>query len=116
MQWKNIPGWPKYQVSDEGGVRRVRQDNNWLAGKILQPGPANGYLNIHLYRDSKCHSYGVHTLVCLAFHGPRPTHKHQVAHFNGDKTDNRITNLRWHSQSKMPQIDADTGLWRVEQG
>ena len=95
MEWKGIPGWPEYQVSDEGSVRRARRGNNWPEGKVLQPNLANGYLNIHLYRDSKCHVYGVHALMCLAFRGPRPTPNHQVAHYNGDKTDNRIANLRW---------------------
>lgn len=37
----------------------------------------------------------VHSLVCTAFHGPRPSPKHQVAHKDGDKTNNAAVNLRW---------------------
>ncbi|WP_208609489.1 HNH endonuclease signature motif containing protein [Streptomyces atriruber] len=36
-----------------------------------------------------------HFLVCVAFHGPRPTASHQVAHGDGDPTNNRPCNLRW---------------------
>ena len=35
-----------------------------------------------------------HSMVCAAFHGPRPPGK-QVAHYNDQKLDNRATNLRW---------------------
>lgn len=40
-------------------------------------------------------NYFVHILVCTAFHGPRPTPKHQVDHINRDRFDNRPENLRW---------------------
>jgi len=38
----------------------------------------------------------VHTLVCEAFHGPRPD-GHQASHRNGISGDNRADNLRWLS-------------------
>lgn len=31
----------------------------------------------------------------MAFNGPAPTRKHEVAHGNGDKLDCRAENLRW---------------------
>lgn len=34
-------------------------------------------------------------LVCLAFHGPPPTPKHQAAHDNGDVDDNAPSNVLW---------------------
>lgn len=37
----------------------------------------------------------VHSLVCTAFHGPRPSPAHQVAHNNGNPADNAAGNLRW---------------------
>lgn len=37
----------------------------------------------------------IHTLVCLAFHGPKPTPKHQVAHKDCNKMNNGYLNLRW---------------------
>jgi hypothetical protein len=41
------------------------------------------------------HTIAVHIVVCSAFHGPRPSTKHCVAHGNGDCHDNRPENLRW---------------------
>lgn len=40
-------------------------------------------------------SYWFHILVCTAFHGPRPSPRHQVDHINRDRFDNRPENLRW---------------------
>jgi hypothetical protein len=37
----------------------------------------------------------VHRLVCEAFHGPAPTSRHQAAHNDGSKSNNRPENLRW---------------------
>ena len=40
-------------------------------------------------------NYWFHILVCNAFHGPRPSPRHQVDHINRDRFDNRPENLRW---------------------
>jgi HNH endonuclease len=37
----------------------------------------------------------LHRLICETFHGPAPTPKHQAAHINGDRFDNRALNLEW---------------------
>jgi hypothetical protein len=36
-----------------------------------------------------------HTLICEAFHGPRPSPAHEVAHNDGVKVHNHASNLRW---------------------
>jgi hypothetical protein len=37
----------------------------------------------------------VHVLVCVAFHGPRPSSKHTVAHNDGNPFNNKACNIRW---------------------
>ncbi len=76
---------PGYLVSADGQVRGP-------SGKVLKTKLTKGYPSFT--HRSRSLAY-VHTLVCEAFHGLRPTPSHQVAHGNGDRQDNRAENLRW---------------------
>jgi hypothetical protein len=99
MNWKAIPGWPRYEASSEGVIR------NRETGKVIRPrvrrARRRGYLAVDLYgpplakgRRNRT-TVDIHILVCLAFHGPRPTLDHEAAHWNGVCTDNYSGNLRW---------------------
>lgn len=97
-EWRSITGFPAYEISCDGAVRTYRLRRH----KILLTKPVsmipqkdrNGYLTILLTsKNRKCHKK-VHALVLTAFLGPKPT-GYQCAHLNGNKTDNRIKNLKW---------------------
>lgn len=45
-------------------------------------------------------NYKIHRLVCEAFHGPAPSHKHIVLHLNEDASDNRPENLKWGTRKE----------------
>ena len=100
-QWRTIPGFSDYSISDRGAVKRTVTSKTSNAGKIrktyILP---NGYQGVVLRRDGRTISQYVHTLVLLAFIGPRPTNNHQAAHENGIRTDNRLENLRWATRSE----------------
>lgn len=94
--WKVVECSPEYEVSDLGRVRRVSAAAGTYAGRILaQPRSKNGYPQVNIRRDGRIRSTKVHILVATAFHGPKPSPVHQVAHRDGDRTNNRVDNLRW---------------------
>lgn len=75
----------KFNTNAVGHRERVYRDSNYQ--KILLHTYTNG--------NSALKNYWFHILVCTAFHGPRPSPRHQVDHINRDRFDNRPENLRW---------------------
>lgn len=92
-EWRIVPDFENYEVSNYGQVRRIRRTYK----RPLAPGrnKTTGRLFVFLCMQSKTKNYPIHILVCVAFHGPKPTPKHQVAHWDGNKDNNRSNNLRW---------------------
>lgn len=96
-RWLPIEGW-NYEVSDQG---RVRSANPRYIGRELRVPVAGygGYLRIELYRGKRRKLFSVASLVLTAFVCPRPP-GYQAAHENGNRTDNRLTNLAWKTVSE----------------
>lgn len=100
-EWRQIAGHPDYEVSSLGRVRSLARSvihkNGKICrvrGRILRPSTSGKRLYLHVHISRRGTRY-VHALVCEAFHGPRLTPKHEVAHWDGDKRNNRAANLRW---------------------
>lgn len=93
--WLPVPGWPEYEVSDLGRVRRVGVAHGAKQGHILTPCVTLGYHYVSLWRANRRFSTPVHRLVALAFLHPPGPGQYQVAHGNGGRLDNRPENLRW---------------------
>jgi hypothetical protein len=88
-KWRKIEDWPEYEVSSWGNVRR--------GDDLLQQGDVHGYRNVNLSKGETRKTFRVHRLVAEAFLGPAPFDGAMVAHNDGNKTNNRISNLRWAS-------------------
>lgn len=102
-EWRVVADFPDYAVSNLGRVRRVTDGklrNSSKAGQIISPGSNKGYPVVMLYRDGNRRLLGVHTLVCEAFHGPRPSAAHGVAHWDGNRANPLSGNLRWATQAE----------------
>lgn len=87
-----------YQVSDRGNVRRVfgRLPTLKPQKRLLKLSLSKvGYPRVTISIHGAQHLAYVHDLVTRAFLGPRPTDKPHVRHLNGDRTDNRLKNLRY---------------------
>ena len=100
--WKAIEGWP-YEISSLGRVRRCLPCRTSRAGKILVPGIKRRYLGVTLCDRGKQKTGMIHTLVCTAFHGPKPTPQHHAAHDDGDLTNNRAENVLWKTPEENEQ-------------
>lgn len=91
-EWRSIPNHPDYEASSKGRVRCVNRRRYLRPGDIVaQNTGKSGYAMANLDGRARL----VHRLVCAAFNGPPPTEKHEAAHNNGQRGDNRPDNLRW---------------------
>lgn len=82
-------GNKEYVLYENGNLLDL--ENCALRKKHIQP---NGYYDYCFYMDGKRVFKSVHRLVAEAFI-PNPEKKPCIDHINGDKTDNRVENLRW---------------------
>lgn len=95
-QWKDIPGFTRYQVSDQGRFRRQIK-GKWmeLTGKVDRL----GYHQIGLMKPTGTQQWFLsHRVIACTFTNPELLHtKHgtflTVNHKNRIKTDNRLVNL-----------------------
>jgi len=91
-----------YSVSDFGNVRseeRFVNHGRWgtrrTKQRILKPRKdKGGYLQVNLHRNGVGRTFKIHRLVLGTFAGPCPNGM-QACHYNNDKEDNRLENLRW---------------------
>ena len=88
--------YPGYFVDRDGNVWST---SNWRGYGIiklsLHPN-SHGYLSVKVKTlDGRTKKALVHKMVCLAFHGARPTENHQVRHLDGRRTNNNSQNLCW---------------------
>ena len=103
MIWIDIPGWgERYQISEFGRVRSKDMTVGARGGaaavrKGRELAPVrknNGYLCVTLTDGTNRPQINVHRLAARAFIGECPLGLH-VLHYDGDKTNNHYSNLRY---------------------
>ncbi|MFE0413620.1 HNH endonuclease signature motif containing protein [Streptomyces tendae] len=99
--------FPGYYVTDDGRVWSAKGRGRWLKGS---PNPG-GYLIVGLYRAGKERRWRIHSLVAEVFYGPRPAGL-DVCHNNGDRTDNRASNLRYGTRAENARDSVTHGTHR----
>ena len=110
--WKPVKDYEGlYEVSDLGRVRSldriVIQDCKWGSecnhiynGKILKPRYHNGYVNVRLNKNGKPKTRNIHRIVAEAFI-PNPENKKTINHKDGNKSNNKVDNLEWATDSEQ---------------
>lgn len=91
FEWRDVPEFPGYKVSEDGRVLGVR-------GKELKPSVSGGrwgeYDWVSLHRDGRRYKRSVHSIVASAFLGDRPD-GYDINHKDGDKRNNNYMNLEY---------------------
>lgn len=110
--WKDVIGYEGlYKVSNLGNVRSLDRPTG-RKGRILTLGYGRGkYATVCLSKQGKARTTLVHHLVLDAFVGLRPE-GHETRHLNGNRRDNRLTNLRWGTKSENTLDQVSMGRHR----
>lgn len=102
-EWRVVVGYPKYEVSNHGRVRRRFAVGRWAANHVLRAASAHSGHRYVMLSDQHhvVKKQYVHRLVMAAFNGPPPFEGAFVCHHDDIPTNNHPSNLYWgtHAQN-----------------
>lgn len=105
-KWKLIKDCPNYEASDEGRIK------NSKTGRILRTTQnSRGYEQVSLRVNKKYVTKRVHRLVADSFYEGDHSEL-DVNHIDGNKLNNRLSNLEFCTRSENIRHAFDTGLKR----
>lgn len=105
-EWRPLFDWP-YEISSLGRVRghSGRLINGWRH--------LGRYWAVKLKSPDRYKTLVLHALVAKVFHGPKPSPRHVVCHWDGDGTNNVAANLRWGTpeENEADKLRHGRRLW-----
>lgn len=104
-EWRTVVGFEDYEVSSLGRVRSLK------SGKVeYRKCQKNkyGYIRVGLWNNGKMKNCQVHRLVYTSFVGDIDDGL-QIDHIDGDKSNNKLTNLR----AVSPKVNSNNPVTRV---
>ena len=113
--WKPVVEFPtQYEVSNLGRVRSIATNSrNWKSSfhktKSQHHTTNSKYLYVMLSINNKPVSRSVHRMVAEAFI-PNPQNKRTVNHIDGNKSNNKVSNLEWATMGENHKHAYETGL------
>lgn len=123
--WKPVVGYEgNYEVSSIGRVRSIRWRGGYKTHLIFHDLKESGYVEVLLVKNKEMRYRRVHQLVAEAFI-PNPDGKPQIDHIDGDRSNNRVENLRWCTQVEnmnnpitlrrkaVSQVEPAKEKWRI---
>lgn len=84
-----------YEVSNYGRIRSLKYYKKGCVCVLRCTAKDGKYLKVSLRKQGHSKTYRIHRLVAAAFL-PKPSkERNQVNHINGNKVDNKSSNLEW---------------------
>jgi hypothetical protein len=111
-----VPGFPGYFATTTGDVVSLKRDEPRALSRTfaVRDGCARITLQAAVgtsLTSSRCRTSA--SIVCTAFHGPRPSKHHVAHHEDGDVRNDRPDNLRWRTQTDVNRLRAIKALKSV---
>lgn len=108
VELRKIPSAPNedYRAGSDGQVYSRTRYKGFGRKEYVDWYPLKGTIGSRRYRTvSLSHknvkvTRSVHTLICEAFHGTKPSRTAQVRHLDGTRDNNRPSNLAWGTQEE----------------
>ena len=106
--WIPIKDYKKlYEVSNLGRIKSHKRLGT--KGGILVPILSKSYYSVNLWKNGHLKIKKIHRLVCQAFL-PNIENKPQINHIDGNKLNNKLSNLEWVTQAENMRHAYNIGL------
>ncbi len=114
--WKNIDGFPGYQVSSNGNVRCFRNSHGEITDKPRFLNPLLNkddyyYVDLYTMEHKQVHKR-IHRLVAEAFIGKQDGMV--VNHIDGNKHNNQVDNIEWVTPEENSRLASKNGLYKTK--
>jgi hypothetical protein len=94
VELTTIPGFSDYFVDSNGDIYSKRQGYHI---KKMTPTLCGRQFKVAVIADNThvSRQYPIKELVCMTFHGDKPSPNHSARHIDGDYTNNKPDNIEW---------------------
>lgn len=108
-EWRDVPGYERYSVSTLGRFRATRRSKK-TGVYICQPCIDDGYYRVILYSNQRPKHFGIHRLVAITFLGKPAPQQKEINHRDGNKLNNRKSNLEYCTRAENAAHASALGL------
>jgi len=104
-----------YSITKDGQIFSWKNCKDGIPKEIKQSKKNNGYWQVKLYKNNIRKYYITHRLVAMTFI-ENPNNKREVNHIDGDKDNNKYSNLEWVTSSENQKHAFRLGLQKISKG